>query len=387
MRIGDHVEYIRFDITYLGTHEIVLGMPWLKKHDPMISWADQEVTFGKCKCREWPPRLNREDASLGQQGACAASAEPEDLPQASSLDSIPMEYREEFGELFIEKEDESALPAHQPWDHRIPIEDGKTPPFGPLYQMSENELGALREFLDKNLKKGFIRESQSSAGAPVLFVPKKDGGLRLVVDYRGLNNITVKDRYSTPLPKELNDRLKGVKYVTKFDQVGGFSHLRMAEGEEWKTAFRTRYGLYESLVMPQGLTNAPASHMRYVNNMLRRHLDVFVVAYLDDILVYSKTLEEHKRHVRIILQILKDNKVTLSPKKSVWFKDEVEFLGMMVGSRGTRMSEDKIKAVLEWPTPTSVKDIQAFIGFANFYRRYIRHFLAVALPLTEKTKD
>jgi hypothetical protein len=387
MKIGTHSEWIQFDVTYLGTHEVILGEPWLRRHNPTINWRGKVVTLTDCDCPTVKPTLRREDASLGQEEVCATSQEPEDLPQASSLDKIPVQYREEFKELFEETLDETALPAHQPWDHEIPIEEGKTPPFGPIYQMSETELAVLKEYIDKNLKKGFIRESTSRAGAPVLFVPKKDKGLRLVVDYRGLNNVTIKDRYSTPLPNELNDRLRGAKYFTKLDQKGGYDHIRMKEGEEWKTAFRTRYGLYEYQIMPQGLTNAPASHMRWVNNMLREHLDVFVIAYLDDVLIYSKTFAEHRGHVWKILSIFKENGVKLAPHKAEWCKKEVEFLGVMVGENGVRMSEDKVKAVLEWPTPTCVKEVQAFIGFSNFYRRFIGHFSGIAAPLTAKTKN
>jgi RNase H-like domain found in reverse transcriptase/Reverse transcriptase (RNA-dependent DNA polymerase)/Integrase zinc binding domain/Chromo (CHRromatin Organisation MOdifier) domain/Retrotransposon gag protein len=387
MTLGDHEEWIKFDVTYLGTHEVVLGMPWLVTHNPRIDWRTKELIFADCDhLSPTPPHFERGDASLGQEEACATSQDPEDPPRASLLDKIPVQYREEFAELFVETLDESALPAHQPWDHEIPIEEGKTPPFGPIYQMSETELAVLKEYIDKNLKKGYIRESTSRAGAPVLFVPKKDKELRLVVDYRGLNNVTIKDRYSTPLPNELNDRLKGAIWFTKLDQKGGYDHIRMKEGEEWKTAFRTRYGLYEYQIMPQGLTNAPATHMRWVNNMLREHLDVFVIAYLDDVLIYSKSFEEHRKHVWTILSIFKENNVRLAPAKADWCKKEVEFLGVMVGADGVRMSEDKVRAVLEWPTPTNVKEIQAFIGFSNFYRRFIKHFSAVALPLTAKTK-
>ena len=163
--------------------------------------------------------------------------------------------------------------------------------------MSKNELGVLKEYINKNLATRFIKESTSRAGALVLFVPKKSGKLRLVVDYRGINNVTIKDRYSTPLPQELNDKLRGATVFTKLDQRWGYAHIRMKEGEEWKTAFRTRYGLYEYQIMPQGLTNALATHMRYINNMLRELLDVSVIAYLDDILIYSLDVDCHKNDV------------------------------------------------------------------------------------------
>src|SRR5438876_10311292 len=172
MKVVNHEEWIQFDVTYIGTHKIVLGTPWLAQHNPNINWKKRAVEVADCECQKGPPTLKTETASVGQEEVCATSQEPEDLPQASSLDKIPMEYRKEFKELFEETLDETALPAHQPWDHEIPVEDGKTPLFGPMYQMSETELAVLKEYIDKNLKKGFIRESTSKAGALVLFVPK-----------------------------------------------------------------------------------------------------------------------------------------------------------------------------------------------------------------------
>lgn len=159
----------------------------------------------------------------------------------------------------------------------------------------------MREYLDLLLKKGYIRPSQSLAGSPVLFVPKPGGKLRLCVDYRSLNDITIKDRYPLPRIDELRDRLSGARFFTKLDLRDGYHLIRIKEGHKWKTAFRTRYGLYKYLVMPFGLTNAPATFQALVNHVLREYLDRFCTAYLDDILIYSETLEEHKEHVSKVL--------------------------------------------------------------------------------------
>ena len=171
--------------------------------------------------------------------------------------------------------------------------------------MSCNELQALKAWLEENLKKGFIRPSSSAAASPVLFVKKPDGSLRFCVDYRGLNNISVKDRYPLPLTKESLNNLKGMKYFTKIDIISAFNNIRIKEGQEYLTAFRTRFGLYESLVMPFGMTGAPATFQRFINDTLREHLDVFCTAYLDDILIYSRTRKEHLNHVRKILTALR----------------------------------------------------------------------------------
>ena len=171
--------------------------------------------------------------------------------------------------------------------------------------MSREELKALKEWLEENLQKGFIRPSSSPAASPVLFVKKPDGGLRFCVDYRGLNNISVKDRYPLPLVKESLNNLKGMKYFSKIDIIAAFNNVRMKEGQEYLTAFRTRFGLYESLVMPFGLSGAPATFQRFINDTLREYLDVFCTAYLDDILIYSRTRGQHEQHLRLVLTALR----------------------------------------------------------------------------------
>jgi len=194
-----------------------------------------------------------------------------------------------------------APPSHRTQDHHIPLEERKTPPYEPLRPLNEEKMKALREYLETNEKRRWIRASTSPAGAPIYFVNKKDGGLCLCVDYWQLNEITIKDR--TPLPligKSLN-QLSSATIYTKLDIRDAYYNLRIAKGDEWKTAFRTRYGLYEYCVMPCGLTNAPASFQRWMNEILSDYLDIFCVAYLDDILVFSPDEETHREHVRAIL--------------------------------------------------------------------------------------
>ena len=206
------------------------------------------------------------------------------------------------------------------------------------------------------------------------------------MDYRRLNNVTIKNRYPLPLPAEIVDRLRDVKYFTKMDLKGAYNLIRIKEGEEWKTAFRTRYGLYEYCVMPFGLCNAPASFQGLINNVLREHLDQFVTAYLDDILVYSKTLEEHRRHVTAVLEKLAQARLQVKLEKTEFHKESVEFLGSIVSREGLRMDQSKVRSILEWPRPRNVKEVQSFLGFANYYRRWIPRYSHVAGPLTELTK-
>jgi hypothetical protein len=306
----------------------------------------------------------------------ASPPEPRDL--------LPEELKD-YADVFSPKEAEK-LPPHRNYDHNIRLQEGKTPPFGPLYPMSRNELIALKGWLEENLRKGFIRPSSSPAASPVLFVKKADGGLRFCVDYRGLNNISVKDRYPLPLIKESLNNLKGMKYFTKIDIVSAFNNIRMKKGQEYLTAFRTRFGLYESLVMPFGLTGAPATFQRFMNDTLREYLDVFCTAYLDDILIYSRTREEHLSHVRKVLESLRQAGLYAKIQKCEFFKNETIFLGVIVGKDGIRMDPQKIETIQNWQIPSCLTDVQAFIGFSNFYRRFVRDFSKIIAPMVALTR-
>ena len=282
--------------------------------------------------------------------------------------SIPVEYQD-LAEVFSEDKANELPPPRGDLDHAIPLEEGSKPVYGPIYNLSENELKALREYLDENMRKGFIRPSTSPFGSPVLFVKKPDGSLRLVIDYRALNRMTVKNRYPLPLISEMLDRLVGAKYFTKLDGRNAYNTLRMAPGHEYKTAFRTRYGHFEYLVMPFGLTNAPASFQSFINNVLRPYLDTFVIVYLDDILVFTNgTLQEHIAQVRLVLQELLVNGIHCKAEKCQFHAQKISFLGYVVSPEGVSMDPDRVSTIAEWPVPESVHDTRVFLGFANFYR-------------------
>ncbi|KAI0993735.1 hypothetical protein K3495_g14450, partial [Podosphaera aphanis] len=297
---------------------------------------------------------------------------------------VPTQYHK-YGDMMDELLANS-MPPRRLYDHKIPLKEGKDPPFGPMYGMSREELVVLKNYIQENLEKGFIRASTSPAGAPVLFVKKADGTLRLCVDYRGLNELTIKNRYPLPLVRETLDRLSKAKFYTKLDLRQGYNQIRMAKGEEWKTAFRTRYGHFEYTVMPFGLTNAPATFQHFINDCVRDYLDIFCTAYLDDILIYSDTLEEHETHVYKVLDALKSKGVLLKPEKCEFHTQSTTYLGLIIEPSGIRMDPKKVEAVKSWTIPKSMKDVQAFLGFANFYRRFIRGFSTLALPLTKLTR-
>ena len=249
------------------------------------------------------------------------------------------------------------LPQHRPYNCGIDLQEGTQPPFGPIYSLSQNKLAALREYLDENLAKNIIRHLKSPAGAPILFVKKKDGSLRMCVDYSGLNKITIKNRYPLSLISGLFDQLSQAKIYTKIELRGAYNLVRIKAGGKWKTAFRTRYGHFEYNVMPFGLTNAPAIFQHLMNDVFREFLDHFVVVYLDNILVFSKNEKDHENHVRLVLEKLRSAELYAKLEKCVFHQPQVEFLGYIISGEGLSMDPKRIEAVISWKGPSTVRDV------------------------------
>ena len=244
----------------------------------------------------------RESTMQGSQCFRLQVATPEvtgraatDIPGPGKLDGVPKQYHD-FADVFS-KSKAGVLAEHRPYDLKITLEDGASPPLGPIYLLSQEELLALRKFIDENTATGFIRPSRSPHGAPVLFIRKKDGSLRLCCDFRGINRVSKKDRYPLPLINDLLDAPHKARIYTKIDLRHAYHLVRIADGDEWKTTFRTRYGSFEWLVMPEGLTNALAGFQRFMNDIFTDMIDISVVVYLDDILVYSNDPKQHSAHV------------------------------------------------------------------------------------------
>ena len=272
-------------------------------------------------------------------------------------------------------------------DFTIDLEDGAKPSFGPLYRMSPAELAEVKRQLTDLVDKGWIRPSESAFGAPILFVRKKDGSLRMCVDYRRLNAVTKKNR--TPLPRieELLDIIGGSTIFSKLDLAQGYHQMRVAEEDVPKTAFRTRYGLYEFLVLPFGLTNAPAAFMTMMNRVLAPYLDQFVVVFIDDILIFSKTEDEHLQHLETVMRTLKEQTLYLKLSKCSFGLPEVDFLGHVVSAEGIKVDKAKTAAVRDWPRPTCAQDVRQFLGLAGYYRKFVRHYSDITAPLTDLTKS
>jgi hypothetical protein len=244
------------------------------------------------------------------------------------------------------------------------------------------KLTMLHEYIDENLSKNFIRHSKSPTGAPILFVKKKDGSLRMCVDYRGLNKVTKKNRYPLPLISRLFKQLGSAKIFTKIDLKGTYNFVQMKEGDEWKTTFRARYDHFEYSIMPFGLINVPVVFQHMMNDIFWEYLDHFVVIYLDDILLYSKNKKEHKHHVRLVLEKLQECGLYAKQNKCLFYQSIVEFLGYIVSGNGIIMDGKKIQTIINWITPFSVWDVQCFLGFSNFYWIFIKDYSKIAVPLT-----
>jgi hypothetical protein len=372
--------------------DVILGRPWRKDQGVVADSATGQWRYGLelGTIRVLAPKvfeqLNRRGSITHLVRVCVASAtQPDRNPKEGvAVEPLP-ECVRDFEDVF---ENDARKMRARVVDaaHAIDLRPGTVPPFQPLRNLSATELAALRDYLATAEENGWIRRSVSEAGAPILFAQKKDGSLRLCIDYRGLNDITVKDRCPLPLISETLDRLSGAQVFTALDLKDAYYRIPIKRGDEWKTAFRTRYGHFEYLVMPFGLTNAPATFQAYINRALAGYLDEFCVVYLDDILIYSKDAEEHTKHIRLVLERLRKYALYANRKKCHFCTDSVEFLGFVVSNKGVSMDPRRVDTVAAWPQPTTFREVQQFLGFANFYRRFIQGYSRIAKPLTSLLK-
>uniref|UniRef100_A0A4W5JRV3 Gypsy retrotransposon integrase-like protein 1 n=1 Tax=Hucho hucho TaxID=62062 RepID=A0A4W5JRV3_9TELE len=369
---GNHVEEISFLLMDSPLIPIVLGHPWLVKHGPRVDWGRSTVLAWSNECY----------ASC-LMSACSSVSGSVLQEEPVNLSNVPAEYLD-LKEVFS-KSRAASLPPHRPYDCAIELRPGTSPPKGGLYSLSVPEREAMEKYISESLATGFIRPSSSPAGAGFFFVGKKDGSLRPCIDYRGLNNITVKNTYPLPLMSSAFERLQGAFIFTKLDLRNAYHLVRIKKGDEWKTAFNTPRGHFEYLVMPFGLSNSPAVFQALINDVLRDMVDQFIYVYLDDILIFSSSLQQHVQHVRRVLQRLLENGLFVKAEKCEVYAQSVPFLGHIVSAEGMRMDPEKVKAVVDWPSPDSRKALQRFLGFANFYRRFIRNFSQLAAPLTSLT--
>jgi hypothetical protein len=292
-----------------------------------------------------------------------------------------------YADIFSETAFDS-LPERRKWDHAIELEREPSPRFRKVYPMTLMEQTEMDAFLEEVLATGRIKQSKSPLGALVFFIKKKDAQLRFVQDYRALNAITRKDRYPLPLIDDLIHRLKGTHYFTELDIRWGYNNVHIRKGDEWKAAFCTNRGLFEPLVMYFGLTNSTATSQTMMNEIFQDLITEGIISvYLDDILIFTNSLEEHCWITRLVLDRMREHKLYLRPEKCEFKKTKIEYLSVIISHNKVEMDPVKIAGVADWPTPSNKKEVQSFIGFVNFYRRFIpgfSHHVRTLFDLTMK---
>jgi hypothetical protein len=395
LRLGEFPTQATLNVSPLGSYNLLIGMDWLATHKAKLDSYHKTL---ECVSKERKritlqgirkPVSVRQISALQMRKYCrkgcplyaiqvlktleGAKPSPDDHP-------ILREYRDVFSE------EVSGLPPKRDIDFSIELAPGVVPVSRTPYRMRTHELVELKLQLKKMMDKGYIRPSVSPWGAPVLFVKKKDGTLRLCIDYRQLNKVTIKKKYPLPRIDDLFDQLGGASIFSKIDLRSGYHHVRIKGEDIHKTAFQTWYGHYEFVVVPFGLTNAPATFMCLMNNVLSKFLDKFVLVFIDDILIYSKNREEPEEHLRLVLQVLREHQRYAKFSKCDFFQKQIHYLGHVLFEEGVAIDPDKIRSIMEWPTPKDVSDIRSFMGLAGYYRRFIKDFSKIGCPITALQK-
>jgi transposase InsO family protein len=409
LNLGKHIESIRFHVIKSPTNPIILGFDWLELHNPMIDWKSGAIEFSRCKCI---PNENGENGNIPEVKIMNSEAfkkmvvkekasiylaligqSPTRAQANVSVCSLAQTDRSEehwiigkFPGVFSENEFPDLPPHRQGVDLSIDLLPGKEAPFGPIYSLSLTEEKALREYIEKATKSGIIRPSQSSAGSPVMFVRKKDGSLRLCVDFRGLNAVTESNRAALPIIKDMIQRTLGSRVFSKIDLKSAFNLIRIHEGHEHLTAFRTKYGHFEYLVMPFGLKNAPGHFQSFVNKIFGDIIDQGLLVFIDDLLIYADSQEKHDLMLNTVMERLLQHNLKVNSIKCEFSVSQVEFLGHFISHDGIRMASSKLKDILEWELPRNLKDVRSFLGLANYYRDFIPNFSQVAQPLVNLTR-
>ena len=441
VKSGKYATTLAFDIVPMSDqyYDAVVGMAWLKEQNPIIDWTTGKVAVDMVMLTT---KIDQRDigkiAQLHEESGKALGEQPKDAgasrkarkqerkvsfaenieyikkekneatdetkiigpektevsektkmkptelyqqERAEVLKILPKKYLD-FMELFVKKE--YKLPTHKAeFEARIELREGFMPPSAKQRHKSRDELKLEDEFIDKFLEAGYIRPGHGSASALPMFVDKKDGTERMVIDYRALNNGTIDDANKAPHQEQKRDLLQGAKVMTVFDVQWGYYNLRMFEGDIWKTAFLTDKGLFEWVVAPMGLKNLPAQFARFMTATLWKFLNKFVAVYFDDVIVFSKNVEEHEGHVRQVMTALMNAGLTLKIKKCKFDTTTVDYLGMVYTPEGLKIQPEKMDAIINWPTPTTVNEIQQFLGATGYVRRYLKNYAGTTRPMTE----
>ncbi len=407
VKIGQYCDQLTFYVTNLhGDWDCILGQSWLLKHHALLDFGCKTVSLWKANKRltlhcadpavvqSQSETLRKSDSQQNphflsvmqcqrakRQGCKLFMVNVSTLVEQSACHPAIASVLQDFPDRF--PDDLVDLPPVRPVAHAIPLLDPNAPaPFRPLYRLSPLELKEVNEQVTSLLRKGYIEPSSSPYGAPILFVQKKDGTLRMVIDYRALNKLTVKNRYPLPRIDDLLDGAQGASVFSSLDLMSGYHQIRIQPDDIPKTAFRTPSGLYQWKVLSFGLTNAPATFQAVMNDVFRPLIGKCVLVYLDDILVFSKSIEEHVDDLRKVLTILRENQFYAKLSKCTFGQAELDFLGHVLSKDGLRVDPRKTAAIMEWPVPTEISHVRSFLGLANYFRKFLKDYAIMTLPLT-----
>lgn len=442
--VGGYALPTNFYVADLGRDDAILGNPWIRTYNPTVNWetgtfkfdpkiiTKQQHTQEYRKTHEPPPGIAmwglpydpqpdhsrviayiQEDEAIQEKDQWKHSTntvltqlwqtlsqpqirrvnkstelaiQAQETKVTKSLDELLPQYLHPYRKVF-EKASAERLPESKPWDHAIDLKPDFVPKDCKVYDIPKTQMPELDKFLEENLAKGYIRPSKSPIAAPFFFVKKKDGTLRPVQDYRELNSGTVKNAYPLPRIPDLIDKLKDAQYFTKLDVRAGYNNVRIKKGDEWKAAFKTARGLFEPTVMFFGLCNAPATFQALMNDIFRDFLtEGWIVVYMDDILIFSPEREVHRQRTEKVVKRLAEHDLYLKAEKCEFETQETEFLGAIIRPGEVAMDPVKLQGIRGWTVPEGVKDVQSFLGFGNFYRRFIPGFSHITKPLTELTR-
>ncbi|KAJ0548297.1 putative nucleotidyltransferase, Ribonuclease H [Helianthus annuus] len=376
----------------LAGFDIVLGMDWLIANKASILCDQKSVHVNSPKGEKITikgDKLTRstkfisvmKTASYARKGSLVHMISIIIITKGKELKDIPVV--SQFSDVF--PEELPGLPPDKEVELRIHLLPGTAPIAKAPYRFAPAEMQKLKKQLDELLEKGFIQPSSSRRGAPILFVKKKDGSMRMCIDYRELNKVMIKNRYPLPRMDDLFDQLQGARFFSKIDLRSGYHQLKVQEEDIPKTASRTRYGDYEFTVMPFCLTNALAAFMDMMNRICKPYLDKFIIAFIDDIPIYSKSKEEHAAHLHALLSLLRKEKFYAKFSKCEFWLQEVQFLGHIVNHEGIHVDPTKIEVITKWKVLESPTEVRSFLGLAGYYRWFIRDFSRITIPLTKQT--
>jgi len=362
--------------------DVILGMDWLSNNHVIIDCGRRSLVFPEHEGLEFISAQRGINEAEARATYFMIVAHAEKNSTAEKISVIPIV--EEYADVFPDEIPE--LPPSRDVDFSIDLILGAGPVSMAPYRMALVELVELKKQIEDLLEKKFIRPSASPWGAPILLVKKKDGCSRLCVDYRQLNKLTIKNKYPLPRIDDLLDQLRGAIVFSKIYLRSGYHQILVKLEDVQKTAFRSRYGHYEYVVMPFGVTNAPAIFMDYMNKIFRPYLDQFVVVFIDDILIYSESRDVHANHLRVVLGILREHKLYGKLSKCEFWLDEVQFLGHVMSTQGIAVDPAKIEFVVKWERPQTVTEVRSFLGLMGYYRRFVEGFSKLVSPLSQLTR-